>query len=115
MLCWSSGTLIQSQLVFASTPVSEGVFLMYPWREMYYSMTTYSSSIWFLPGIFYSLSVVLILHIDKDSWDYVFLTYNKFKKKSEVSRFNLLDLCNFLLQELRSATLPILKCQQLKT
>ena len=49
---------------------------------MYYSMTTYSSSILLLPGIFYSLSVFLILHIDKDSWNYVFLTYNKLKKKT---------------------------------
>ena len=101
----------------ASVSVSEGIFLMYPWREMYYSMTTYSSSILFLPGIFYSLSVFLILHIDKDSWNYVFHTYNKLKKKKkkhEVSCFNLLDLHNFLLQGLRSATLPIPKCQQLR-
>ena len=37
----------------ACTSVSEGVFLMYPWREMY-SMSTYSSA------TFFSLSIVLL-------------------------------------------------------
>ena len=39
----------------ACTSVSEGVFLMYPWREMY-SMSTYSSA------TFFSLSIVLIYY-----------------------------------------------------
>ena len=44
----SSGQLLLSPLSWCSacTSVSEGVFLMYPWREMY-SMSTYSSAILF--------------------------------------------------------------------
>ena len=49
---------------FAFTSVSTGVFLMYPWREMY-SMSTYSSTIVFLVLIFISyvffLSSILII------------------------------------------------------
>ena len=44
----SSGQVLLSALSWCSacTSVSEGVFLMYPWREMY-SMSTYSSAILF--------------------------------------------------------------------
>ena len=48
---FSSGQVLLSTLSWCSacTSVSEGVFLMYPWREMY-SMSTYSSAILFSPG-----------------------------------------------------------------
>ena len=36
----------------ACTSVPEGVFLMYPWKEVY-SMSTYSSTILFCPGRFF--------------------------------------------------------------
>ena len=43
---FSTGQVLLSALSWCSacTFVSEGVFLMYPWREMY-SMSTYSSAI----------------------------------------------------------------------
>ena len=46
----SSGHVLLSALSWCSacTSVSEGVFLMYPWREKY-SMSTYSSAILFSP------------------------------------------------------------------
>ena len=45
---FSTGRVLLSALSWCSacTSVSEGVFLMYPWREMY-SMSTYSSAILF--------------------------------------------------------------------
>ena len=45
---FSSGQVLLSALSWCSayTSVSEGVFLMYPWREMY-STSTYSSTILF--------------------------------------------------------------------
>ena len=45
-----TGQVLLSALSWCSecTSVSEGVFLMYPWREIY-SMYTYSSTILFLP------------------------------------------------------------------
>ena len=47
---FSSGQVLLSPFSWysASTSVSEGVFLTYPWREMY-SVSTYSSTILFLP------------------------------------------------------------------
>ena len=44
--CFSAGQILLSALSWCSpcTSVSEGVFLMYPWREMY-SMSTYSSTV----------------------------------------------------------------------
>ena len=47
---FSSGQELLSSLSWCSacTSVSEGVFLMYPWREMY-SMSTYSSTILLSP------------------------------------------------------------------
>ena len=46
---FSTGQVFLSALSWCSacTSVSEGVFLMYPWREMY-STSTYTSSIFFL-------------------------------------------------------------------
>ena len=48
---FSIGQILLSDLSWCSvcTSVSEGVFLMYPWREMY-STTTYSSAILFSPA-----------------------------------------------------------------
>ena len=45
---FSSGQVLLSSISWCSscTSVSEGVFLMYPWRDMY-SMSTYSSAILF--------------------------------------------------------------------
>ena len=45
---FSTGQVVLSTLSWCSTctSVSEGVFLMYPWREKY-SMSTYSSAILF--------------------------------------------------------------------
>ena len=40
----------------ACTSVSEGVFLMYPWREMY-SMSSYSSAILFSLLFFYKVNI----------------------------------------------------------
>ena len=56
----SAGQVILSAPSWCSacTSVSEGVFLMYPWREMY-SMSTYSSAILFSPTILLSISVCL--------------------------------------------------------
>ena len=50
---FSAGQALLSALSWCSacTSVSEGVFLMYPWREMY-SMSTYSSAILFLIPVF---------------------------------------------------------------
>ena len=47
---FSIGQILLSALSWCSvcTSVSEGVFLMYPWRQMY-SMATYSSAILFSP------------------------------------------------------------------
>ena len=47
---FSAGQVLLSALIWCSvcTSVSEGVFLMYPWRQMY-SMATYSSAILFSP------------------------------------------------------------------
>ena len=47
---FSTGQVLLSTLSWCSacTSVSEGVFLMYPWREMY-SMSTYSPAILFSP------------------------------------------------------------------
>ena len=47
---FSAGQVLLCTLSWCSacTSVSEGVFLMYPWREMY-SMSTYSSAIFFFP------------------------------------------------------------------
>ena len=47
---FSAGQVLLPALIwcFACTSVSEGVFLMYLWREMY-SMSTYSSAVLFLP------------------------------------------------------------------
>ena len=47
---FSTGQVLLSSLSWCSacTSVSEGVFLMYPWREMY-SMSTYSSTILLSP------------------------------------------------------------------
>ena len=55
---FSSGQVLLSALgvgVLACTSVSEGVFLMYPWREMY-STSTYSSAILFSPQNFFMVS-----------------------------------------------------------
>ena len=51
---FSTGRVLLSTLSWCSacTSVSEGVFLMYPWREMY-SMSTYSSVILFASWIFF--------------------------------------------------------------
>ena len=48
ILFWWSGTPAHSQLCSARSSVSGGVFLMYPWREMY-SKSTYSSALLDLP------------------------------------------------------------------
>ena len=48
ILFWWSGTPARSQLCSARSSVSGGVFLMYPWREMY-SKSTYSSALLDLP------------------------------------------------------------------
>ena len=50
---FSTGQVLLSALsrCSACTSVSEGVFLMYPWREMY-STSTYSSTILFFPLLF---------------------------------------------------------------
>ena len=52
---FSTGQVLLSALSWCSacTSVSEGVFLMYPWREMY-STSTYSSTI-----LFSSIAIVL--------------------------------------------------------
>ena len=44
--CFSAGQILLSALSWCSpcTSVSEGIFLMYPWKETY-SMSTYSSTI----------------------------------------------------------------------
>ena len=43
---FSTGRVLLSTVRWCSACASEGVFLMYPWREMY-SMSTYSSTIFF--------------------------------------------------------------------
>ena len=58
---FSTGQVLLSALSWCSacTSVSEGVFLMYPWREMY-STSTYSSASFFIP-FFYRLHLFLSL------------------------------------------------------
>ena len=53
-ISFSTGQVLLHALSWwcACTSVSEGVFLMYPWREMY-STSTYSSTILFSPTDFY--------------------------------------------------------------
>ena len=63
-MLFSTGQVLLSALSWCSacTSVSEGVFLMYPWREMY-STSTYSSDILF-SGYMYFL-LLLISHLKK--------------------------------------------------
>ena len=57
---FSTGQVLLSTLSWCSahTSVSEGVFLMYPWREMY-STPTYSSTILFAPTFYHFLILSL--------------------------------------------------------
>ena len=61
---FSGGQVLLSALSWCSacTSVSEGVFLMYPWGEMY-CMSTDSSAI-----LFSSLEQVLYLHLKSSAW-----------------------------------------------
>ena len=65
---FSSGRVLLSALSWCSTctSVSEGVFLMYPWREMY-STPTYSSTFLFSPLTVYFNAQHLVL-IDYLLW-----------------------------------------------
>ena len=57
-ISFSSRQVLLTTLIWcpACTSVSEGVFLMYPWREMY-SMSSYSSAILFSPIFFYKVNI----------------------------------------------------------
>ena len=61
---FSSGQVLLSALRWcsASTSVSEGVFLMYPWKEMY-STSTYSSTILYPIVFSFSLYLCILSHI----------------------------------------------------
>ena len=71
---FSTGHVLLSTLSWCSacTSVSEGVFLMYLWREMY-SRSTYSSAIFILPPTFLKRNLVLpILLFSYISLHYLF-------------------------------------------
>ena len=62
---FSTGQVLLSALSWCSTctSVSEGVFLMFPWREMY-SMSTYSFTIMYSKQVFLNFMAAVILYIN---------------------------------------------------
>ena len=73
---FSSGQVVLSALSWCSacTSVSEGVFLMYPWREMY-STSTYSSAILFSSQLIFCKHLSYSYYLTTEPWgrNYVLL------------------------------------------
>ena len=74
-MLFSTGQVLLSALSWCSacTSVSEGVFLMYPWREMYYT-SSYSSDIFF-SGYMYFLLLLISLLKKKLPCNFIFNTW----------------------------------------
>ena len=103
-ICFSTGQVHLSALSWCSlcTSVSEGVFLMDPWREMY-SMFTYSSAILSSPFsplkpqtiTLHKLSYLYLKMVFKGKVSVILVTYSMFLSLSHVHVIKL--LLDFLL------------------